>query len=296
MGTSQFGSNADTSLSVDQHYSDRQKIFYEPYPYSAYLAVVYGDWIRPSFLEWIAALLSHPKLYKKLTSAGHQLLQTFQSKLMRQPEVLDTGYAQWISSYPPSWHLSLSLHSSTTWKLVDSILDSSLSSASLETIPDLGTWFAAAIWTTCIHNQSLEVGEGVHRLNTRVRNMIERLQVGSTLPPNTDAVKNFQRKIKNSSHTCWDGHDLGWYASAVSYLNDDKDPVFVPGPRHRWRPCKACSFVDHAYKFAKALSNSSNPSAEFLTLSAAVVSKSQCEWLNNQQLVTGRPNRSTSET
>ena len=282
MGTSQFGSNADTSLSVDQHYSDRQKIFHEPSPYSAFLAFVHSTcFYGPSFVEWIAALSSRPK-YKKLTRAGHQLFQTFQSKLMRQPEVLDTGYAQWISSYPPSWHLSLSLHSSTTWKLVDSMLESSLSSRSSDTIPDLGTWLAAATWTACIHDQSMEVRERAGRLNARVQNTIKRLQDGSTLlpllhPPNTNAVEKFQCKIKKSSHTCWDEHDPRCYASAVSYLNDDNDPEFVPGQRY-WQ-CKECSLVDHAHEFAEALSNSSNPSAEFSTLSAPMVSKSQCEWL-----------------
>ena len=279
VGTSQFGSNADTSLSACQHYSDRQKIFYEPSPYSAFLAFVHSTWYctEPSFVEWIAALC-RPK-YKKLTSAGHQLFQTIQSKLRRQPEDLNTRYARWINSYPPSWHESLSEHSSTTWKLVDSMLDYSLSSRSSGTSPDIGTWLAAVTWTACIHDQSLEVGERVHRLNTRVQSTIERLQDISTLlpplhPPNNDAVEKFQCKIKNSSHTCWDGHEPGWYAYAVSYLNDDNDPEFVPGPVDRdWRKCKECSVVDHAHEFTKALSSSSHPSAQFSTLSAAMVSK-----------------------
>ena len=291
VGISIFGSNADTSLS-DQHY--RQHIFDEPSPYSAFLAVVH-DWsISPSFFEWIAALSSR---YKKLTSAGHQLFQTFQSELRRQPEVLDTRHAPWINSYPPSWHWLLSQHSSTTWKLVDSMLESSLSSRSSDTIPDLGTWLAAVTWLACINDQSLEVGERVGRLNARVRStilsLVQNISTPLSLlhPTNTDAVKFFQRKIKNSSHTCWDGHDPVWYVSAVSYLNDDNVPEFVPGPRHaQWRKykgsifvseCKACSLVDHAHEFTKALSNSSNPSAEFSTLSAAMVNKSQCEWLDD---------------
>ena len=296
VGTSQFGSNADTSLSVDQHYSDRQKIFHEPSPYSAFLAFVHRIF-NSLFLEWIAALLSHPK-YKKLTSAGYQLFQTFQSELRRQPEVLDTRYAPWINSYPRSWHESLSEHSSTTWKLVDSMLDS-LSSRSSETIPDLATWLAAVTWTACIHDQSLEVGKRVDRLNTHMELMIETLPVdlrSTLLPflhsPNTDAVENFRCKIKNSCHTCWDGHDPGWYASAVSYLNNDNDPEFVPGPRHtEWRrykkyfasggECKECSLVDHAHEFTKALSDSSQPSDQLSEGLARMVSKSQCQWLDD---------------
>ena len=279
VGISIFGSNADTSLSVDQHYSDRQHIFYyEPSPYSAFLASVHRGCSLP-FLEWIAALLSHPK-YKKLTSAGHQLCQTFQSELRRQPEVLDTRYAQWINSYPRSWHMLLSEYSSTTWKLVNSMLDSSLSSTSLETIPDLATWLAAAIWTMCTYDQSLEAGKRVDRLSMQMVYMDLRFsQLPPLHPPNTDAVENFKCKIKSSSHTCWDGHDPGWYASAVSYLNDDNDPEFVSGPEHTYRrKCKECSLVDHAHKFTKALSSSSHPSAQFSTyslflLSAAMVSK-----------------------
>ena len=253
VGTSIFGSNADTSLSVDQHYFDRQRIFYEPSPYSAFLASVHQE-SSPPFLEWITALSSRPK-YKKLTSAGHQLFQTFQSELRGQPEVLDTRYAQWTSSYPPSWHRSLFQRSSKTWKLVDSMLDSSLSSTSLETIPNLGTWLAAVTWT-----QRFRAGGGDH-LNMQMLSTIQRLQAGSTLrqlldPPNTDAVENFRRKIKNSSHTCWDGHDPGWYASAVSYLNNDNDPEFVPGPVEHYEAgtCKEC--LPHARKSAKALSDS----------------------------------------
>ena len=271
VGTSQFGSNADTSLSVDQHYFDRQRIFYEPSPYSAFLAVVHQESSSP-FLEWITALSSRPK-YKKLTSAGHQLLQTFQSELRGQPGVLDTRYARWINSYPPSWHRSLFQRSSKTWKLVDSMLDSSLSisSTSLETIPNLGTWLAAVTW-----KQRIRAGGGDH-LNMQMLSTIQRLQVGSTLwqllnPPNTDAIENFRRKIKNSSHTCWDGHDPGWYASAISYLNNDNDPEFVPGPDEEGT-CKECFLVEHARKFAKALSNSFHPGAELSTLSATMVSK-----------------------
>ncbi len=277
VGTSKFGSNANTSLSANQH-SDRQKIFYKPSPYAAFLAFVHdGEYEERSFVEWIAALSSHHK-YKKL-SAGHQLFQTFQSELRRQPEVLNTRYARWINSYPRSWHRLLSEHSSTTWKLVHSILDSSLSSRSLETIPDLGTWLATVTWTACIHGQSLKVGERVGRLNMQMEDTIKRLQDSSTLlpllrPPNTDPVENFRRKIRNSSHTCWDRHDPGWYASAVSYLNDDNDPEFVPGPGDQhWRKCKECSFVDHVHELIKALSSSSHPSAQFSTLSAAMVSK-----------------------
>ncbi len=87
VGTSKFGSNADTSLSVDQHYSDRQDICYEPSPYAAFLAYVHSIWKykEPSFVEWIAVLSSRPK-YKKLTSAGLQLCQTFQSELRGQSE------------------------------------------------------------------------------------------------------------------------------------------------------------------------------------------------------------------
>ena len=277
VGTSQFGSNADTSISVDQHYSDRQKIFYEPSPYSVFLAFVHSTWksTEPSFVEWIAALSSHRK-YKKLTSAGHQLFQPFQSELRRQPEVLDTRHAPWINSYPRSWHKSLFQHSSKTWKLINSILDSSLSFRSSDTIPDIATWLAAAIWTACIHDQSLEVGERVGCLYMQVEATIEELgstQLPPLHPPNTDAIANFRRKIKNSSHTCWDGHDPGWYASAVSYLNNDNGPEFVPGPGDRDWKCTECSLVDHAHEFAEALSNSSHPGVEFPALSAAMVSK-----------------------
>ena len=286
VGISKFGSNADTSLSANQHY-DRQRIFYVPSPYSAFLACVHQD-LSSYFVKWIATLSSHGK-HRKLTIAGHQLFQTFQSELRRQPEVPNTQYARWINSYPCSWHQSLSQHSSTAWKLVNSILDSSLSSISLDTIPDFAIWLAAAIWTACIHDQSLEVGERVDRLNTQVEATIEELsstQLPPLRPPNTDAVENFQCKIKNSSHTCWDGHDPRWYASAVSYLNDDNDPEFVPGPGHtkwrkwkeasvasHWRECKECSLIDHAHELIKALSSSSHPSAQFSTLSAAMVSK-----------------------
>ena len=287
VGTSQFGSNADTSLSANQHYSDRQKICYEPSPYSAFLAFVHSTWYRTepsSFVNWIAALSFHPE---KLTSAGHQLFQTIQSELRHRPEDLDTRRVRWINLYPRSWHWLLSQYFSTTWKLVDSMLESSLSSRSSETIPDLGTWLAAVTWTACIHDQLLKVGERVVRLNTQMEYKIKKLQDDSTLlpllhPPNTGAVENFRRKIKNSSHTCWDGHDLGWYASAVSYLNDDNDPEFVPGPRHPWSPCKACGLVDHAYKFAKALSDSSQPNDHLSEGLARMVSKSQCQWLDDR--------------
>ena len=285
VGTSQFGSNADTSLSVDQHYFDCQRIFYEPSPYSAFLAFVHSTCFHgPSFVERIAPLSSR---YKKLTSAGHQLFQTFQSELRRQPEVLDTRHASWFNSYPRSWHWLLSQHSSTTWKLVDSMLESSLSSRSSDTIPDLGTWLAAFTWLACINDQSLEVGERVGRLNARVQStilsLVQNISTPLSLlhPPTTDAVENFRRKIKNSSHTCWDGYDLGWYASAVSYLNNNNNPEFVPGPRHRLSPCKACSLVDHAYKFAKALSDSSQPNDQLSEGLARMVSKSQCQWLDD---------------
>ena len=280
VGISKFGSNVDTSFSVDQHYADRQHIFYEPSPYAVLLAIVYGCWDcpKPSFVIWIAALSSQGD-YKKLMSEGQQLSESLQFNF-KQPEVLDTRYALWISSYyPRSRYYMLFQHSSKTWKLVDSILGSSLSPRSSETIPNLRTWIAAATWTTCIHEQSLSPTFRVPCLNERVSTTIRQLGLAPPPlqvlhPPNTDAVKKFRRKIKNSSHTCWDGHDFKWYASVVSYLNDDDDLEFVHGPDKNW--CKECSLVDHAHQFAKALSNSSHPGIKFSTLSAAMVSKLRC--------------------
>ena len=271
--------------SAIQHYSDRQleNVFYEPSPYSAFLAFVHDCWHnpKPSFVEWIATLSFHGS-YEKLTSAGRQLFQTFQSKL-KGPKVFDTRYARWVNSYPPSCHQTLSSHSSKTWKLVDSILDSSLSSRGSEATPDIETWLAAVTWTACIHDQSMGVGQRVARLNEQVEAMIEKLH--STLllllhPPNTDAVQGFRCKIENSSHTCWGKHDPAWYASAISYLHGDDDPEFVPyGARNT--TCKGCILVEHAHKFATAISGSSDPGDDLYRRLCEMVSKLQCAWLDN---------------
>ena len=244
----------------DQHLS------YERSNYSVLLAlwgsIAFNYNRRTHLIEWLSGLLcSYPHLF----AAGKLLAKTFIENLPCDPPLVD--YLPWANAYPQDWRWYLTMYSSQTWKIIDTL---SNQATLADTEPDLMEWFLAILFTLSqaasahIIEPTSKCGQiqYFYRLVEKITPYVfiarKKLNLNEIKAPATSVVENFRRSVESSTHTCWDEYDPGWYAAAVAYLYDREEIEFLPLLRPH---CNQCAFTCAARTFADRISESSSLSS-----------------------------------
>lgn len=211
---------------------------------------------RNKLIEWVSRLLySYPHVF----AAGKLLSRTFVENLPYDPPLIE--YPPWVNAYPDEWRWYLTMYSSQTWKIIDT-LSNRATLLDLDTASHPITWFLSILYTLSATVHS--VGEPrtgskcqqIQDFYNLVRKIVssksifitgKRLKLNQIEISPILAVINFHYKVVTSSHSCWDDYDPRWYAAAVAYLYDEDDIEFVPLLQSN---CKQCALTCVAHTFA----------------------------------------------
>ena len=252
------------TLSAEIYHPPERHSSYEPSGYSLLLAlwnsIAFKFNRRAHLIEWVPRLLySYPHLF----AGGKLLSRMFTENLPYYPPL--TEYLPWVNAYPKEWRWYLTMYSSQTWKFIDTL---SNQETLANTEPDPMEWVLSALFTlsqtdsahTVESTSKCQQIQDFYHLVEKVASYI--FIMGEPLDgikiPVTSVVENFRYKVNNSSHSCWDDYDPGWYAAAVAYLYDIDDIEFVPLLQS---DCEKCAFACAARALADKISNSSSLSS-----------------------------------
>lgn len=210
--------------------------------------------------------------YAHLFAAGKVISKTFMHELPSDPP--EPRFIPWINGYPAAWRWRLTMYSSKTWKIIDTL---SNQHTLTHTQPDSITWLLATLYTISSHPAEPKTN---HR---HIRDFYNRVQeitrtsylfiAGEPVKSNdikipvTSTVEKFCSKVKQSCHSCWDGYNPRWYAAAVTYLYNEDDIEFVPLVLSNCNECAlTCAALTFADRILVSRSVSSSMSKEALEI------------------------------